>query len=91
MRKIILAVLAAILLFSGVAFGQGWNENPRHDRRNFHRNQTCTSWNVIDRITISHGVVHEFVDRNCDRTIDIVQEYVWNGRRWEPTRWWWYR
>lgn len=47
-------------------------------------------WVVIDRRIIRPGVVHEFVDRDCNGTIDIVQEYRLIGGVWQPTVWWLY-
>jgi len=45
---------------------------------------------TVDRVTVARGVVHEFVDVDCNGSIDIVQEWRWNGRVWVATRWWRY-
>lgn len=56
----------------------------------FWASSAAACWNVQWRTVIRPGVVHEFVDRDCDGTVDIVQEYVWNGTTWVATGWWWY-
>ena len=45
---------------------------------------------VIDRVRMSYTIVHEFVDVDCNGTIDIVQEYQLINGIWTPTRWWYY-
>jgi hypothetical protein len=45
---------------------------------------------TVSRKNVARGVVHEFVDVDCNGTIDIVQEWRWNGAVWVTTRWWKY-
>jgi hypothetical protein len=49
---------------------------------------SASCWNVISEKIVAPGVVHEFVDRDCDWNADIVQEYRYNGYGWVMTRWW---
>lgn len=79
--KIIVLALSILMITSSFSMADRWNRRP-HVRQ-------C--WNVMWTERVAKYVSHHFVDRDCDRRVDIVQEYRWNGYRWVPTRWWWYR
>lgn len=46
--------------------------------------------NIIEKRTVSPGVVHVFVDKTCDMIADIVMEYRnINGKFVYTGNWWW--
>lgn len=45
---------------------------------------------LIDRIVMRPGVIHDFIDTDCNGTIDIVQEFRLINGQWVPTQWWYY-